>query len=116
MARTPCRACLLRQSFHNPATTAARSALAYAAMPRTPVPCRACLTGFDRTSWSLIYPGQGLSAHLPRPRAQPCLADVAVQRWHHLTGERATLDKDGADFDSVAAARSAQAGGDQSVQ
>jgi DNA modification methylase len=39
----------------------------------------------------------------------PAYVDVAVQRWQHLTGEKATLDGDGADFDSVAAARSASA-------
>jgi len=35
----------------------------------------------------------------------PAYVDVAVQRWQHLTGEKATLDGDGADFDTVAAAR-----------
>ena len=39
----------------------------------------------------------------------PAYVDVAVQRWQHLMGERAILDGDGADFDSVAAARSTSA-------
>jgi DNA modification methylase len=37
----------------------------------------------------------------------PAYVDVAVQRWQHLTGEKAILDREGADFDTVAAARSA---------
>jgi DNA modification methylase len=35
----------------------------------------------------------------------PSYVDVAVQRWQHLTGEKATLDGEGADFDTIAAAR-----------
>jgi DNA modification methylase len=35
----------------------------------------------------------------------PAYVDVAVQRWQHLTGEKAILDREGADFDTVAAAR-----------
>ncbi|HYF36059.1 MAG TPA: DNA methyltransferase [Prosthecobacter sp.] len=35
----------------------------------------------------------------------PAYVDVAVQRWQHLTGEKAILDGEGADFDTVAAAR-----------
>jgi DNA modification methylase len=37
----------------------------------------------------------------------PAYVDVAVQRWQHLTGEKAILDGEGADFDTVAAARTA---------
>jgi DNA modification methylase len=37
----------------------------------------------------------------------PAYVDVAVQRWQHLTGEKAILDGEGADFATVAAARSA---------
>jgi DNA modification methylase len=37
----------------------------------------------------------------------PAYIDVAVQRWQHLTGEKAILNGEGADFDSVAAARTA---------
>ena len=39
----------------------------------------------------------------------PAYVDVAVQRWQQLTGEKATLDGDGADFNTVAAQRSATA-------
>jgi DNA modification methylase len=35
----------------------------------------------------------------------PVYVDVAVQRWQHLTGEKAILDGDGAEFDTVAVAR-----------
>jgi DNA modification methylase len=37
----------------------------------------------------------------------PAYVDVAVQRWQHLTGDKAILDGEGADFDTVAAARTA---------
>jgi DNA modification methylase len=37
----------------------------------------------------------------------PAYIDVAVQRWQHLTGEKAILDGQGACFDIVTAARSA---------
>jgi DNA modification methylase len=35
----------------------------------------------------------------------PAYVDVAVQRWQHLTGEKATLDGDGREFDTVATER-----------
>jgi DNA modification methylase len=37
----------------------------------------------------------------------PAYVDVAVQRWQHLTGEKAILDGEGADFDTISSARTA---------
>jgi DNA modification methylase len=37
----------------------------------------------------------------------PAYVDVAVQRWQHLTGEKAVLEGESADFHTVAAARTA---------
>jgi DNA modification methylase len=35
----------------------------------------------------------------------PAYVDVAVMRWQQLTGERATLEGDGASFEEVSCAR-----------
>jgi hypothetical protein len=39
------------------------------------------------------------------PDDTPRYVDVAVQRWQHLTGEKAILDGERADFDTIAAGR-----------